>query len=181
MGRRPATELSEKHWKALRMFEEGGHSRQEIAKAIELNYDSLSELIRGDIHNAGQIADLFKKEWLKIEEKRDENIKSLVKENTEDVQFLIKKVVTELKSKDILTGEEKKLLNMYNNSLNNSVPAVSIKNLSYSYTQGLTVEDLLHEFTRLKNIAESSFNRRRVQDPGETGPGSLSAGDEPGS
>lgn len=173
--------LTEKHFKALRMFETGGSSRKDIAAAIGVSYDYLSDLIEGDIHKAGLVADLFKKEWQAIDSKRDDNIKNLVKENTEIVQQQIRRIAKELAAKKTLTHAEKRLLGMYNNTLTASKPSVNIKNLSYSYTQGLTPEDLIHEFTRLKSIAESSFNRRRIQTPGSDGSGSVSAGDEPGS
>lgn len=178
MAGKPKEDLSEKQWKALRMLEAGGSSRKEIAAAIGVSVDYLGDLISGNTANAGMVADMFKKEWQKIESKRDENIKSLVKSNTEDVQLLMKRVVGELKNKKRLDHEEKKLLNAYNNSLSKSTPQVSIKNLSYSYTTGLTPEELIHEFTKLKSIAESSFDRRAVQVPGPRGSGRVSEVDE---
>lgn len=180
MAGSPKNELSEKHWKALKLFEAGGKSRKEIAEAIGVSVDYLYDLINGDVSKAGLTADLFKKEWSAIEQKRDDNIQQLVKENTELVQGLMLRVVKELNAKKRLSHDEKKLLNMYNNSLATNVPAVSIKSLSYSYVSGITPEDLIHEFTKLKTIAEGSFNRRRVQSTGSSEPGSLPAADEPG-
>ena len=174
-------QLSEKHWKALRLFEQGGHSRQEIANAIGVGIDYFNHLVSGDVSVAGQVALLFKEEWQRVEDKRDENIKRLVKENTEIVQATMNRVAKELQSKKKLSHEEKKLLNMYNNSLATNTPAVSIKNLSYSYVSGLTAEDLMHEFAKLKTVAEASFNRRGVPGPGSGESGSLPAVDEQGS
>lgn len=181
-GRPRATELSEKHWKALKLFEDG-KSQKEVAAAIKVSLDYLQDLCYGDVKKTSSVAVLFKKEYQKISDKRDERLKSLVKENQEIVQSLINDVIKDFKSRPStqkLTDEEKKLLNMYNNSLNNSTPAVSIGSLSYSYTQGLTPEDLVHEFVRLKSLTETSFNRRRIQDLGEAGPGEVSPVDEPG-
>ena len=133
-----------------------------------------------NIANAGQIADIFKKEWQKIEELKDEKIKALIKENTELVQSQLKRVAKEVVSKKKLTATEKHWLVKANTSLTGNKPAVNIKSLSYSYTQGLKAEDIMHEFKRLKSIAESSFDRRPVQSVEPAGSGSLPASDESG-
>ncbi len=179
MAGKPKTELSEKQWKAIKMYE-AGSSRKEISQAIGVSEDYLQSLILGNIAKAGQVADIFKKEWQKIEDLRDEKIKSLIKENTEIVQSQLKRVAKEIVSKKKLTATEKHWLIKANTSLTSNKPAVNIKSLSYSYTQGLSVQDIAHEFTRLKAIAESSFDRRPVQITGTEGSGSLSASDESG-
>lgn len=180
MAGKPKTELSEKQWKAIRLFE-AGSTRKQIAQAIGVSDEYLGSLIAGDIHKAGQISDVFKKEWQRIAEKKDEVSRALVKENTLLAMEQMNRVLKDLTAKKTLTPPEKRLLSIYANALTVAVPKVNIKNLSYSYTQGLTPEELIHEFTRLKSIAESSFNRRRVQEPGQDGSGSLSEGNEPGS
>jgi hypothetical protein len=180
MAGKPKEDLSEKQWKAIKLFE-AGSSRKEIAAAIGVSDDYLQSLILGDIHKAGQVADLFKKEWQKIDSKRDEHIKALIKENTEIVQEQINRVAKELKTKKSLTHPEKRLLAAYNNTLTVNKQSVKINNLSYNYVSGLTQEELLHEFTRLTSIAEAAFNRRNVQASGKTGSGSVHPSDEQGS
>jgi len=175
-------ELSEKQWKALKLFEIGGLSRKEIAAQIGWKDDYLNELCAGDIERGGLSADLFKKEYDQIAEKRDENIKALTREGTEaaltNILSSLKKLQEKEKSEE-LTDNEIKMSGTLLNAISNNAPAVSIKNLSYSYTAGLTAEDLIHEFVKLKSITEASFNRRRVQRTGETGSGEVSPVDEP--
>lgn len=180
MAGKPKTELSEKQWKAIKMFESGA-GRSDIEKALGFSDSYLSALIQGDISKAGQVADLFKKEWQKIDDKRDQRIKDLIKENTELVQSQLKRVAKEVVSKKKLTATEKHWLIKANTSLTGNKPSVNIKSLSYSYTQGLSVEDLFHEYQRLTAIAEESFKRRPVQSIEPAGPGCLPGESESGS
>jgi len=157
-------QLSEKHWKALALFEEGNLSRKEIAEAIGVSYDYLSELCSGDTSKAGQVAGLFKAEYLKIQKKHQEETKLLIEENTLSAQLAIKRVLDELLLKKKLTSEDKKLISMYTNALAKCQPNVSVGSVSFSYVKGMTPEELIHEFKRLKSIAESSFDRRAIPD-----------------
>lgn len=180
MAGKPKGKLEEKHWQALKLLE-AGEARKTVAEKIGVGINYFNDLCNGNIETAGITADLFKKELSKISAKREENIKLLVKENQETCQGQIKRALNDLKSKKRLGYDDKKLLASLNNSLNKSTPAVSIGSLSYSYTSGLTPEELIHEFTRLKSIAESSFDRRPVQVAGAGRPGSVSEGNESGS
>lgn len=180
MAGKPKGILEDKHWQALKMLE-AGEARKIVAEKMGVGINYFNDLCNGNIQSAGLTADLFKKELQKIQSTRDENIKKLVKENVETCQGLIRRTLLELKSKKRLNHEEKKLLATMTNALNKSTPTVSIGNLSYSYTTGLTPEELIHEFTRLKSIAESSFDRRGVSKVGSSGSRSLPEGDESGS
>jgi hypothetical protein len=157
-------ELSEKHWKALALFEQGNLSRKEVAAEIGVGYEYLNDLCQGNVGSAGQVALLFKEEYLKIQKKTQEETKSLLETNTKLAQKLIYKVLEDLNKKKRQTPEDKKIISMYTNALAKCTPNVSIGTLAFSYTKGMTPEELIHEFTRLKGCAESSFNRRRVQD-----------------
>lgn len=159
MGRKVHTELNEKHWESLKLLE-SGLTRKEVAAQMGWSYEHFEDMCQGNVKSIGQAADLFKKELQKLEEKRDANIKFLVSRNIEAAQTLIHASLDEYKGRKKLTHEEKKLIATINNSLNKSTPTVNIKSLSYSYTQGLNPEDLIHEFQRLKSIAENSFAKR---------------------
>ena len=158
-GRKVHTTLNEKHWEALKLLE-SGLTRKEVAAKMGWSEDHFNDMCQGNPRSIGQAADLFKKELQKLETKRDDNIKFLVARNIEAAQTLIQASLDEYKGRKRFTQEEKKLITTINNSLNKSTPAVNIKSLSYSYTQGLTPEDLIHEFQRLKSIAEISFSKR---------------------
>lgn len=158
MGRKQ-TGLSEKHWQALKLIEEGALNYKEIAKQIGWGEDYFFDLRSGNVERAGHAADLFAKEMQKIDAKNDSIARSLIKENIVTAQELLKRALADLKSKEVMSHEDKKLLGTLTNCLSKSIPNVSVDSLAYSYTKGLTPEELIHEFTRLKAIAESSFDR----------------------
>ena len=172
------TELSEKHWQALKLLESSGLSRKAVAAKMGYTTNHLDHLCSGDIAKCGYTADLFKKEYLKIQSKHADETKALVKENTKTAQNLIKRVFTEMDEKKKLTPEDRKILSMYTNALAKCEPAVNIKNLSYSYTKGLTAEELVHEFKRLKTIAEASFDRGGIRETPEGRSGDVPEVDE---
>lgn len=173
MAGKPKGTLSEKHYQALKLLDEGELSKKEIALQLGWTQDYFTKLCTGDITSLGQTADLFKKEYQKAEGKKDDDIKNLVKTNTRIIQSLILRTVKEFESKPKLNHDEKKLLGTLNNSMAKTTPTTSIKNLSYSYISALTPQELIYEYERLRAIAESSFNRKRIQGTGENGPGSL--------
>ena len=179
MGRQK-TELNDKHWKAIELIELGTLNYKEIAAECGWTEEHFQDLRSGNIEKCGYLADVFSKEFKTIEKKRDDNIKKLVKENTEVAQVIIKKVLAELNLKKRLTPEDKKIMSMYTNALAKCTPSVSIGSLSYSYTKGLNPEDLIREFKRLETIASQSFDRRGVPEASEGGAGTLSGVDEPG-
>ncbi len=176
--KKQSTKLSEKQLQALELIK-GGMPRKEVAAQMGWGIDYFKKLCSGDIDSGGYIADIFKKELQKIEADKDENIKVLVRDNIETAQSLIRISLAELKAKKKLDNVEKKLLTAFTNSLNKSTPAVNIKSLSFSYTKGLTPEELIHEFSRLKGIAEGSFDGRGIQKTQPDGSGRVSGPDEP--
>jgi hypothetical protein len=175
---RKRAELGEIHWKALSLMEQGNLSRKEIAKECGWGEDYFYDLCEGRIEKCGYTAELFKNEIKKIDKKKDDLSKSLIKANTVAAQELIQRTLSELKSKSKHKLEEKKLIATLTNALAKCTPNVSVSNLSFSYTKGLNPEELIYEFKRLKAIAECSPDRRRVPEVIEGGSGELSASDE---
>jgi len=172
------TQLSEKHWQALKLLEGSEVMRKDVAKACGWTPNHLDQLCSGNIEKCGNTATLFKMEYLKIAVKNAEETKLLVKENVKAAQSLIKRVLAEFSQKKKLDKEDKKLLSMYTNALSKCQPNVSIGKLSYSYTKGLTPEELIHEFKRLKAISEGSSDSRGVSETLTAGSGELSEVDE---
>lgn len=172
------TELSEKHWQALKLLEEGLLSRSEIAKAIGYSRDHLDHLCEGSVEACGKSAILFKEEYQKITKKKDNELKDLFKTNTATAHRLISRVFKDIEGKNKITSDDRKILSMYTNALSRFQPTTSVQNLSYSYTSGLTAEELIHEFKRLKGIAESSFERGPIQSSPEGRTGEISEDSE---
>ena len=159
------TELSEKHWQMLKLLED--LPRKEVAEAIGISADHLDRLCCGNIEKCGYTATLFKKEYLKLQTKQAEETKHLVVQNTKTAQKLIARVFDDIHVKKTISAEDRKILSMYTNALSKFIPSVNIKNLSYSYTKGLTAEEMIHEFKRLKTVAESSFERGGISETPE--------------
>jgi len=172
--------LTEKHWKAIKLLDEGNLTNEQVAHECGWSRDYLQQMIAGNVERGGQVALLFRAEVEKIEEKLEKSIKTLNKKNSEMVLGIMQRVLFNLQQKKTLTPREQSLLVHINTSLAKSKSSVHIGSLSYSYTKGLTPAELLHEFTRLKGIAEGSFNRRTVLEAPTGGAGELSSDDEPG-
>jgi len=155
-------QLSDLHWKALALFEEGNLIREEVAAACGWKIDYLNHLCTGDTSTNGEVAALFKTEYLKIQKKQEEETKQLVANNTKSLQKLITRVIDEINSKKKVTPEDKKIISMYTNAVAKCQPHVSVGSVSFSYVKGMTPEELIHEFKKLKSVAESSFERQKI-------------------
>ena len=171
------TKLSEKHWQVLEMLG-NDMPRKKAAESIGWTVDHLKHLCIGDTQRAGGVATLFKQEYLKGVQKSAEETKKLIQANVKTAQGLIAEVFAEIKGKKKKTDADKKLLSLYTNALAKFTPAVNVKNLSYSYTKGLLPEELVHEFKRLKTIAESSFDRGSIPEIAQGRARELSEVDE---
>ena len=167
------TKLSEKHWKVLEMLD-NDMSRADVAKDVGWTKNHLDHLCVGSVEKAGGVATLFKAEYLKIQAKIANETDTLLKSNLKTAQKLMKEVFTDIGSRKKKTDADKKILSMYTNAIAKCQPNVNIKNLSYSYTKGLNAEELMHEFKRLKGIAESSFERGGVPETSPGGAGDVS-------
>jgi hypothetical protein len=137
-------------------------SRKDIAAEIGWTKQHLDYLCIGSVEKAGGVATLFKGEYMKIMAKVANETDTLLKSNLKMSQKLMREVFDEISDKKKKTAEDKKILSMYTNAIAKCQPNVNIKNLSYSYTKGLNAEELVHEFKRLKTIAESSFDRESI-------------------
>jgi len=155
------TKLSEKHWKVLRMLE-NDVSRKEVATSIGWTYDHVKKLCAGNTEKAGGVAILFKAEYEKICVKSKAETDKLVQSNLKIAQRLMREVFEDISKKKKKTDNDKKILSLYTNAIAKCQPSVNIKNLSYSYTKGLSAEELVHEFKRLKTVAEASFDRGAI-------------------
>ena len=171
------TKLSEKHWKVLEMLD-NDMSRKDSAEAIGWKKQHLDYLCVGNVEKAGGVATLFKTEYMKIATKNAGETDTLLKQNLKLSQKLMREVFDEIKSKKKKSDADKKILSMYTNAIAKCQPSVNIKNLSYSYTKGLSAEELMHEFKRLKTIAESSFDRGGLPEVAKGGTRELPEADE---
>jgi hypothetical protein len=174
------TGLNEKHWKALELLSDGRMSIKSIAKEIGWSADYLYDLVEGNEQKTGTAGELFSAELRKVDAHLSKVIKSLLKKNKVLAMRLINEVLDNLQSKEKLDLEETRVLTQITNCLAKESPNVEIGNLSFSYVKGLSAEELVHEFNRLRTIASGSSNRGAVQKAFEGRPGILSRSSESG-
>jgi len=173
MANTKATQLSPKHWKALALIEEGLMSMKEIAKLVGWHDVTLYELMAGNVQKQGTLGELFYSELKKMHSRNVSKVKHLAKENQKLALIKLNERLRDLKTlkpTKETTTEIAKIMQ----SLGRIVPNVEI-NQSYSMTRGMTAEELVHEFSRLKSVAESTLDGKGVPSPTEGGAGTLPA------
>ena len=174
MSRIKSPVFNEKHLKALELLEKGGLSTESIAKECGWTAKYLYRLKEGDTAQAGSVASLFMEEVKKINHKKAAKLKELVGANRVKGNEQIHRFIEEIENTKNPSIQEKKLLATLMNCISKSSPGVEIGNVSYSYTQGYTPEQLVYEFRRLQTLAGSASNRSAISGTSEGGSGEMS-------
>jgi len=173
--------LAPKYWKALELVEEGTLSLKEIARSIGMSQWTLYELMSGNTAKTGSTGELFYAELRKMHARNVSKVKHLHKDNQRLALIKLNERLRDLhaiaKPTKAHTAEICKILN----SIGKAQPNVEITNNSWSYTQGLTPEELMYEFQRLGTIARSTLDGKGVQGTFERGSGDLPGPTERGS
>jgi hypothetical protein len=172
--------LNDKHWKALELIEAGQVSLKEISRMCGWSQDYMYELYEGK-EKCGKIGELFQTELRKIETKNVSRIKTLTKENKRLALQLMNEYLRSKISKGSVSDEESKLISTVFNALAKATPNVEIGSMQWNYTKGLTAEELVHEFNKLRSIAEGASKRGAVSAAGSGSSRILPALTEPGS
>lgn len=162
--------LQSKHRLALKLIEEQNLTIKNIALQCGIGLDIMYDLYEGNSEKLGTIAHIFKAELQKIAHRQNKKINELLKGSKILALYKINEYLTihkKSKANKALVYECTRILN----SLAKSTPTVQID--SFSYTQGLTAEDLINEFTRLGAIAKNALVRERIPGSGSTGPGDV--------
>ena len=176
--------LNDQHWEALRLIDEGRMSLKQIAAQVGWSARYMYDLHQGD-DNTGVIGQLFKSELNELSKKTSKKIKDLSKTNVSKClllmdDFLSRKLEVVMSGAQ-LSDEDTKLVTTVHNSLAKSTPNVEIGSMQWNYTKGLTAEELVHEFNKLRSLAEGAPKRRGIPGLDTRGPGILPASAEPGS
>lgn len=166
------TQLSDKHWKILSLMNDPNRTIKSIADEVGLSSDYLYDLINGNVKKAGKVAELFEAEVRKIDTKTSSRIKSLMKQNKFVALSLINSILKNFSLQKNYDLEEAKVIAQISGHLFKA-PNVEIGSVSYSYTKGLSAEELVHEYNRLQTIANGPSNRGAVQESFERRPGIL--------
>lgn len=169
-----AGSLQPKHYKALELWEEGILSIKEIAKACKIPEASMYDLFEGDTRKVGQTAHLFKSELDKITQRTASKVRHLVKDNKKQALLKLNERLKILRKMKTITPAHTKEIVSILNALNKATPGIEIGSWhSLNVSKGLTAEELVYEFQRLKAIANDSFNPKGIREARERGQGGI--------
>ena len=160
--------LSDKYKKALNLISEGNLTYREIAIGCKINIDNFYDLIEGSFNSAPEVQRQFTEEFEKIIKQVDKDIRKLAKSCRKRTLYLLDcylKKHTDVGKKDTSTV---KTLTSIANGLSKVTPNVEIG--SFSYTKGLSPEDIYAEFRRLSGLASDG---QPVQEPSTAGSGEV--------
>lgn len=180
MAQHKTQQLSPKHWKALELLEEGSLSVKEIARAIGWSEWTLYELMSGNTAKTGSIGELFYSELKKQHSRNVSKVKHLFKDNQRLSLIKLNQRLRDLQAKKPSEKIAKEICKIMN-SLGKAGPSVEISNTSYSYTKGLTPEEIVHEFKRLGSLARSALDGTGVPGSPKGGAGTLPSSSDRGS
>jgi hypothetical protein len=167
--------LPGKYQKALDLIISGALSYKDIATQCGFSADYLYQLVEGKEANRTKNGKLFYESLQKYEKQRDKEIKDIIKSNKKQCHMLINEYLGQVAKKKgriqhigALTGVA--------NALSKSTPNVEIG--SFSYTKGLSAEDITNEWKRLQGIGRGSANRSRISGltPGGAGESPMAEG-----
>jgi hypothetical protein len=152
--------LDKKYLQALSLLEAGNLTYREIAKQCSINIDTFYHLIEGDYKDSSAIQVKFTAALSEIHKRRDKEIRDLVKSNKKETHLLINRWVLDQKRRKKVGNKLMPTIVSVANALAKSTPNVEIG--SFSYTKGLSAEDLVNEWKRLQGVGRGSANRSRV-------------------
>lgn len=172
--------LNDKHWEALRLLEEGKLKIKDIAKQCGWSASYMYDMVEGK-DNCGKIGELFTQELKKLETINSNKIKRLLKDNKQLAMTVLSDYLRDKVAKGSIDDNEAKVVSTIVGSLGKMSPSVEVGSMQWNYTKGLTAEELVHEFNKLKSLAEGAPKLRGVPEANAGRPGVLSVLAESGS
>ena len=160
--------LPKKYLDALNLISEGNLSFKQIAHTCNIGETTFYDLVEGNYTDGPLIQAKFTSALNDINKRRDKEIRDSIKSCKKKTYYLIDSFLANFKS--VKKTDEKLIstLTSVANALAKSTPNVEIG--SFSYTQGLSAEDIIHEFNRLTAAA---FERRGLQRANQGGSGQI--------
>ena len=159
----PEVKLGEKHYKLLHFVKTNSYSTSELAEMSGFTEDYVNDLLIG-APVTGQTGVLFQAELKKIDKEVEQRI-------SRKTSFVREKLINKLTQwvnacgggADLDTKTKHKCLVDAINAINKAMPyQVNIEN--YTWKEGMTTEEAVNEFKRIKNLAAAASIRRRVSE-----------------
>ena len=174
--------LKPKHYAALELWEEGILSIKEIAGSVGLSVDTMYDMFEGNSAKAGPIAHLFKAELDKITVRSASKVRHLVKDNKKISLLMLNERLKKLRAKKTRNETDSREIVNIMNTLNKATPGIEIGSMhALTVHKGMTPEELVYEFQRLRAIANNSFNPKGVREAKEGRQDGLFGASESGS
>jgi hypothetical protein len=163
------TPLPEKYQKALSLLADGKLSYREIAIACNINVDEFYGLLEGTNTKSPHVQEKFTEEYERIVKQIDKDIRKLAKSCRKQTLYLLNTFLS--KHQDIKKSDHNtvRALTSIANGLSKVTPNIEIG--SFSYTKGLSPEDIYAEFKRLSGLAS---DRGTIQSTSTGGAGEIS-------
>jgi len=160
--------LSEKHYKLLQYIKSNRYSQEEMAKMADFSEEYVNDLLVGN-PSTGALGILFASELRKV----DKEVETRISRKT---SFVREKLINKLTQwvnacgggADLDTKTKHKCLVDAINAINKAMPyQVNIEN--YTWKEGMTTEEAVNEFKRIKALAAAASIRRRVSEFASSG------------
>lgn len=171
---KPKYELNDKALQALELYKTRTLTNKQIAEKVGWSEDHIVKMIAGDTATCGSSALLFSEQVKEIDREQAAHIKKLTKTTREAILAKFEEFALSYKSKKTNREARKEMVSIMN-AIGKITPNVEIG--SFSYTQGLSAEDLVNEFRRLKGMGSDgrgvlpAFQRESGEIPGIEAPG----------
>lgn len=173
MSTQPYAELSPKHLQALELIKQGTLNYGQIAKIVGWSEAHLYDLIAGDTQKCGSTASLFQTEVDKIDAELVKKIRHLSKDVRQGILAKFDEYIKGYQGKKTNKQVRREMCSIMH-AIAKVTPNVEIG--SFSYTKGLSAEDIFNEFRRLKGLGSDG---RGVSPLTEGGTRELPGPEEP--
>ena len=162
------SKLSEKHLKLLELVKRNKYTDDELAEKVGFSGEHVNNLLVGN-PATGVVGQLFQTELRKVDREIETRIS---RKNNVCREKLVNTLLqwTEVAGggSNVDTKTRHKMLVDAINALNKAMPyQVNIEN--YTWKDGMTTEEAVNEFKRIKGLAKAAAVRRRVQEFAATG------------
>ena len=155
--------LTEKHFQLLELVKRNKFSDDELAEKVGFSPEHVNNLLVGN-PQTGEMGRLFQAELRKVDKEIESRIS---RKNNLCREKLVNKLISWTEytgnGQDLDTKTKHKCLVDAINALNKAMPyQVNIEN--YTWKDGMTTEEAVNEFKRIKGLARAAAIRRRVSE-----------------
>ena len=150
-------ELSQKHWDALKLLEDGRLSLKEVAEQTGFSSSTMYALYEGAA-NMRETGMLFKMEVDKITKKSMDCIKPLLVDNKKIALRMINDFLKRKMCLDYQSDEDVEMIITVLNAMGRLSPMVEINNnTQFNQFKGLSEEDQVHELNRITSLIRGTY------------------------